>query len=276
MMKCRKSHLVASLLSLFSGPKRRMERNFTLIELLVVIAIIAILAAMLLPALNNARERGRRTKCLGNVRQIGSGIAQYALDCNDYIIPRDPNFGNMHTWVQGLIIWGYLGKGNFNGSLTTSYSVQTTKPAGVFACPSASGDYEGEKAANSLTTTHYGLSYFVGGWCSPSATTNMARKTSQYRFPSKVMALGEKKWGPTDCYVVSPYSGSGNIFNGMIRHNAYGNFLFFDFHAEGRTAKHVPCENSGEYYSATCSLDERNKSAFWGMLTYMDYWPGRF
>ena len=84
------------------------KRLFTLVELLVVIAIIAILAALLLPALGKARDTAMQMKCLASMKQMGVAMASYASEHNDYNVPFQ-NPGETSTWSSNAAFVKHLG-----------------------------------------------------------------------------------------------------------------------------------------------------------------------
>ena len=199
------------------------KNKFTLIELLVVIAIIAILAAMMLPALNKAREKAKTINCNGNLKQLAQSMIMYTTDAEDFL-PAGEGSGVPSGWVSSwdrvLLKGKYLGANPIGGGLLGYHNT-------LMVCPS-----DTVKRQWGGTRTYVGIRghwQYLCGW-----TYNFQSiKMNEIKRPSNFLLLGEVMYNgniagyfPNSSMdqgkAISPHAKSGDRLT--------GNYVFSDGH----------------------------------------------
>ena len=213
-----------------------MKRNepFTLIELLIVIAIIAILAGMLLPALNQAKKTARRIDCSSKLGTLAKAYVMYADDHSGIFPPiRHGVAAADDTFIDDLKT-GFLApyiKVNTSDNTRRYIARVTTTYRSKFIC---------EEVSNELTDRYtYGVNYQIGN--------QIKWRVSLFLQPSATILLGDSKKNQT-IYYKDPLLDSNESELMELRHNQGANCIFSDTHLEYEKYQQIPWKTTNGSY----------------------------
>ena len=224
-----------------------LSSAFTLIELLVVIAIIAILAAMLLPALSKAKAKALGIQCLSNNRQLGLAFQMYVGDSNDSVPPNTPNVGL--TWCSGIMDWTSTAPtaDNFNKDYLTQSLLGPFlgKTLGVFKCPADNYYVPGTSQTRVRSCS---MNSYVDSMNFAITSPTFTPYSTGSRCYPKMSAIAGSAPGPSDLFLLVDEHGDcidddwffTDMITGTVHwynlpasyHNGSSAFTFSDGHSE--------------------------------------------